>query len=97
MAKALIVAIKPKSASTDEPYTFPKPDGWDFQDDQHAKDGEYAVVKVKADGDNLQIVEFEGIPVSAYDDDSVPLIPDMGDTASGQPNDTDDEDTTDQS
>lgn len=57
--KAVAVVVKPKS-----PYIIPKPDDWEFRNDDQAENGEYIVVKVKAQGDNqLKIIEIEGIPV----------------------------------
>lgn len=59
--RALAVVVKPKQP---DPYCIPKPEKWDFRDEDHAENGEYIVVKVKSDGDNkLEITEIEGIPV----------------------------------
>lgn len=69
----LLVIDKQKN----DPYCFPKPDGWEFQDEEHADNGQYITVKVKADGDKLKITEVEGMPVKK-EDDKIPYVPDFG-------------------
>lgn len=72
---AIIVNEKPKY----EAYCIPRPDGFEFTNDEHAKNGEYVTMKVKMDGeDKLKICEIEGL--STYEDienDDEGGVPDM--------------------
>jgi hypothetical protein len=67
MHKLAIVVTPPTKYDA---YCIPKPDGFEFQDDTHSKEGEYITVKVKADGDDkLKVVEVEGLPTTGEDDE----------------------------
>jgi hypothetical protein len=72
---AIIVSEKPKY----DPYCIPKPEGFEFTNDEHAKNGEYITVKVCADGDDkLKIVEIEGLPTGIENDnEDYGGVPDM--------------------
>lgn len=66
-----------------DPYCIPKPEGWEFANEESAKSGELITVKVTKDGeDKLRITEIEGMPVSGeteeeMGEEDIPYMPDM--------------------
>lgn len=72
---AILVTEKPKY----DPYCIPRPEGFEFTNDEHAKNGEYITVKVKADGeDKLKICEIEGLPTyESLENENEGGVPDM--------------------